>query len=142
MTSTYDRAVLLSYLQQVPTFCACTERQLEHLLDLSEIRAFESGTQIVKEGDVGDEFFLVAQGDVEVVRRGREVAKLGAGGFFGELGLFEDAPRNATVRAVTPTSTAVLARARFADALETIPPLRDALLRGMARRLRELDARG
>jgi CRP-like cAMP-binding protein len=135
----YDRALLRTYLQQVPTFGACTEQELEHLLGLSEMRAVEAGTEVVREGDVGAEFFLVAQGDVAVERRGRVVAQLGPGGFFGELALFVDAPRNATVRAASPATFAVLDRARFATALDDIGPLRDSLLRGMARRLHELD---
>jgi CRP-like cAMP-binding protein len=137
----YDRALLLTYLQQVPTFGACSEPELEHLLGLAEMRAVDAGTEILHEGDVGDEFFLVAQGDVSVARRGKPVAQLGPGSFFGELALFDDAPRNATVSAVGPTAFAVFSRARFARALDDIPPLRDSLLRGMARRLHELDAR-
>ena len=66
----YDQAVLLTYLQQVPTFGAWTEPELEHLLGLADMRAVEAGTDVVREGEVGDEFFLVAQGEVEVQRRG------------------------------------------------------------------------
>jgi len=135
----YDQALLLTYLQQVPTFGACTEPQLEHLLGLAEIRAVDADTPIVKEGDEGSEFFLVAQGEVAVERRGRPVALLGPGGFFGELALFDDAPRNATVTATRQSALAVLDRARFTTALDDIPVLRDALLRGMARRLHDLD---
>jgi CRP-like cAMP-binding protein len=136
----YDQALLLTYLQQVPTFGACTDQQLEHLLALAEIRAVEGGTQILREGDAGDEFFLVAQGECAIERRGRQVAQLGPGGFFGELALFDDAPRNATVTATGPSALAVLPRAQFRTALDDIPTLRDALLQGMARRLHELDA--
>ena len=76
-----------------------------------------------------------------VERRGRPVARLGPGGFFGELALFDDAPRNATVTA-EPSSRARGARSRpiSATALDDIPALRDSLLRGMARRLHDLDA--
>jgi CRP-like cAMP-binding protein len=137
----YDRAVLLSYLQQVPTFGACSEQELEHLLDLAEMRAVEGGTEVLREGDFGDEFFLVAQGDVAVARRDRPVAQLGPGSFFGELALFDDAPRNASVSAVGPTAFVVFNRAGFRRALDDVPALRDSLLRGMARRLNELDAR-
>ena len=135
----YDQALLLTYLQQVPTFGACTEPQLEHLLGLAEIRAVEAGTQVLKEGDAGDEFFVIAQGECTIERRGRPVARLGPGGFFGELALFDDAPRNASVVATEPSAFAVLARAQFRTALDDIPTLRDALLQGMARRLHELD---
>jgi CRP-like cAMP-binding protein len=137
----YDRALLLTYLQQVPTFSACSETELEHLLALADMRAIEAGDVIIREGEVGDEFFLIAQGDVAVSRRGAAVAQLGPGSFFGELALFDDAPRNASVDAVGPTALAVFSRGRFRSALDDVPALRDSLLRGMARRLHDLDSK-
>ena len=70
-----------------------------------------------------------------------EVARLGPGGFFGELALFDEAPRNASVTAETAVAFAVFTRDNFRLALDEIPPLRDSLIRGMARRLHELDAK-
>jgi CRP-like cAMP-binding protein len=137
----YDRAVLLTYLQQVPTFGACTQADLEHLLDLAEMRAVAAGTTVLREGDIGNEFFLIAKGEVAVERRGKTIAQLGPGGYFGELALFDTAPRNATVLALSPAAFAVLNRLQFARALDDITALRDSLLVGMARRLHELDAR-
>jgi CRP-like cAMP-binding protein len=55
--------------------------------------------------------------------------------------LFDPAPRNATITADVPLTVAVLERDRFQAALDSVPALRDALLRGMARRLHEVDAR-
>ena len=131
------------FLQRVCqcTFGACSEPELEHLLGRAELRAVEAGTEIVHEGDVGDEFFLVAQGEVDVLRRGREVARLGPGGFFGELALFDEARASPSVTAQTPVAFAVFDRENFRLALDEIPPLRDSLIRGMARRLHELDAK-
>jgi CRP-like cAMP-binding protein len=136
----YDRALLLAYLQQVPTFGACTQPELEHLLGLAEMRSVEAGTELLHEGDIGDEFFLVAQGDVAVDRHGRRLAQLGPGSFFGELALFDEAPRNATVSATSSAAFAVFNRERFRAALDDLPALRDSLLRGMARRLHQLDS--
>ena len=86
------------------------------------------------------EFFLVAQGDVVVERRGRQVAQLGPGGFFGELALFDEAPRNATRhRASGRRVRGVRPRPIPPRRSTIVPALRDSLLRGMARRLHELD---
>ena len=75
-----------------------------------------------------------------VTRGEREVASLGAGDFFGELALFDPAPRNATVTAVSQVSMVSLHRDAFRRALDETPAMRDALLHGMAQRLHQLDA--
>jgi CRP/FNR family transcriptional regulator, cyclic AMP receptor protein len=66
---------------------------------------------------------------------------LESGTYFGELALFDPALRNATVTADGAVTVAVLERDRFQTALDAVPAMRDALLRGMARRLHDLDAR-
>ena len=135
----YDQAVLLTYLQQVPTFGACSEPELEHLLGLAEMRVVEAGTDVVREGEVGDEFFLVAQGEVEVQRRGRQVAQLGPGGFSASSRCSTTRPERERSSPSRLSAFVVLDRADFNKALGDLPPLRDSLLRGMARRLHELD---
>ena len=99
------------------------------------------GRQAVREGDVGDGFYVVTSGSATVRRGGREVARLAPGDYFGELSLFDPAPRNATVTAAGPLSCVMLSRAAFTKALDEIPAIRDTLLQGMARRIHELDQR-
>jgi putative peptide zinc metalloprotease protein len=60
------------------------------------------GVAVVEEGDAGDEFFVVASGQLEAWRGGESVGMFRAGEFFGELALLRDVARTATVRAVTP----------------------------------------
>ena len=64
------------------------------------------------------------------------------GDYFGELALFDPAPRDATVTADGAVTTVALSRDTFRRALDEITPVRDAVLQGMARRLHELDHRG
>jgi CRP-like cAMP-binding protein len=136
----YDRSLYLTFLSNVPMFSACTTEQLDRIADLGTAVAKEHRSTIVREGESGDEFFVVTSGKARVERRGREVASLGAGDYFGELALFDPAPRNATVRAVGPVSLVSLSREAFRQALDATPAIRDALLHGMARRIHELDA--
>jgi CRP/FNR family cyclic AMP-dependent transcriptional regulator len=84
---------------------------------------------------------VVASGKLRVSRGDRELASLGVGDYFGELALFDPAPRNATVTAVGPTTLITLSRSAFTIALDEMPSLRDSLLHGMARRIHELDQR-
>lgn len=137
----YDDAIFQMYLGQVPMFQACSEDELSAVAYLASPRAVNAGTAIVRQGDTGDEFFLLMMGTVTVSREGHDVVKLEPGDYFGELSLFDPAPRDATVTADVPVTLAVLERARFQAALEAVPAMRDALIRGMARRLHELDAR-
>jgi CRP-like cAMP-binding protein len=135
----YDETIFQMYLGQVPMFQDCTEEELSAVAYLASPRALEGGTAVVREGEKGNEFFLLMMGTATVSRQGREVADLKPGDYFGELALFDPAPRDATVTADVPLTVAVLERDRFRTALDSVPALRDALLRGMARRLHELD---
>jgi cAMP-dependent protein kinase regulator len=137
----YDSAVFQTYLAQVPMFQACSQEEVGAVAFLAAPRALDPGTALVREGETGDEFFVLMMGIATVSREGKEVAKLEPGDYFGELALFDPAPRNATITADVPVTVAVLDRDRFQAALDAVPAMRDALLRGMARRIHELDSR-
>ena len=137
----YDEALFQMYLGQVPMFGACSQKELSAVARRAAPRALDADTVIVRKGEVGNEFYVLMAGSASVSRQGHDVAKLNAGDFFGELALFDPAPRNATITTDAPATMAVLERDEFQATLDEVPALRDALLRGMARRLHELDAR-
>jgi len=114
-------------LLKVPMFQACTKRELAMVSRLAEDCRFKPGEILVKEGDRGQEFFVVVEGKAEVSRGGKKVAVLGPG------------PRDATVTALTPMEAVVLGRREFTGLLAEVPPITTRLLVGMARRLREAD---
>src|SRR6202008_3995880 len=136
----YDRALYQTYLSRVPMFSACTTEQLDRLAELGTAEVATDGHEIVREGETGDRFYVLTSGKARVTRGDHEVASLGAGDFFGELALFDPAPRNATVTATSQASLVTLDRDAFTKALNEMPSLRDEVLRGMARRLHALDA--
>ncbi len=81
-------------------------------------RSVPAGTDVVKFGDEGHEFFLIARGQVEVLSgEGKLLVKLGDGDHFGEIALLRSVPRNATVRTTTDTLMLVLGRDVFLQAL-------------------------
>jgi len=95
---------------------------------------------IFEEGTVGDDFYLISNGEVSV-RSGagdgqREVARLGPADFFGEMALFDDEPRSATCVAATPCTLLVLDRSRFYSLIEQLPQLGVAICRTLSQRLR------
>ena len=131
----------LDHLAEVPLFAACTKRDLKLLARRAENVTVKAGTELVREGQPGHEFFVIAQGQATVKRAGRKIAALKPGDFFGELALLDRAPRNATIVADTEMELFVLGQREFAGVIDEVPGLGHKLLAGMARRLREGDAR-
>jgi CRP-like cAMP-binding protein len=134
MTLTTDRRIEL--LGPVGLFDGIGPEGLAAVAERAIEVDFPDGRQIVRQGEVGTGFFLIASGGADVVRDGRTIARLGPGDFFGELSLLDGEPRIATVVARTPTTCLAIASWEFETVLETQPGLAIAILRGVARRLR------
>ena len=137
--SSYD--VYRAYLAQVPMFSACSQAELDEVIAAATVRPIADGEDVIVEGNAGQEFFVIGNGSAIVRRQGKKLATLGQGDFFGELALFDPAPRNATVTATTALNLLVLGSDAFATLLERSPTIRGNVLKGMARRLHDLDAR-
>ena len=127
-------------LATVPLFSACSKKELQLVAKSADRVTVPSGKVVVSEGAAGSEFFVILEGRARVERHGREVATLGAGSFFGDLALLDRAPRNASVIADTELELAKLGQRAF-DTLLDHPGFSKKLLAGLARRLREQDAR-
>jgi CRP-like cAMP-binding protein len=134
------RQAYLQHLAAVPMFHACSKKELDLIARHAEEFRFPAGEQIVVEGEIGLEFYVIMEGTAKVTRHGVQLATLGPGDFFGELALLDHARRNATVEALTPLVAVVLARREFDGLMAEAPAVTHKLLVGMARRLHELDA--
>jgi CRP/FNR family transcriptional regulator, cyclic AMP receptor protein len=89
-------------LQQVDLFSTLSRRQLKSLASNFRERRFASGQEIVREGAMsGIGFFVIADGEAKVSVRGRKVASIGPGDYFGEFALINEGERTATVTAQT-----------------------------------------
>ena len=102
-------------------------------------RAFyAAGDYIFRQGDAAAEFFMIEEGEVEVLQITEStadvVAVLGPGDFFGEAALLTDTPRNASVRARTDVEVVVLGRSIFSQISLALTPLRDAVAKAVKRR--------
>jgi CRP-like cAMP-binding protein len=94
--STHD---LVAILAASPLFAGVDHQELERICGEMEERQHAAGDRIVAEGVQGVEFFIVVEGDAVIEARGRQLAQLGPGDFFGEVSALDQGPRTATVRA-------------------------------------------
>lgn len=101
---------------------------------------YEPGDYIIKQGEPPSGFYVIEQGEVEIVRtspekpEGEAIATLGPGNFFGEQALINNRPRSASVRARTPLQVVVMGRNVFGTIAKSLAPLRAALTAAITRR--------
>lgn len=127
-------------LERVTLFADLDPEALGRIAERAVEVDFAEGRSIVRQGEVGTGFFLIASGRAQVVADGESLAELGPGEFFGELALIDGEPRMAGVTTLAPTTCLAIASWDFEALLETQPRLAIAILRGVARRLRAVTA--
>jgi MFS family permease len=132
----------LRLLRGVPIFAPLPGAALEHLAGRLMQLKYGAGTEVIRQGDPGDRFYLVGEGEVDVTADGRPLAVLGAGDYFGEIALLRDVPRTATVTTRAPVVLYALEREDFLAAVTGHPPSRRAAETVVASRLTAVPAAG
>ena len=128
----------LPVLTRVPLFAALSQRQLSHVADIAQLRRFKRDTQIVREGAIGNAFYVIMDGRAEVVTPAGHRRTLEEGDFFGELSLLDGAPRAATVTATEALAAARISRSSFLRLLKEQPEIGVGLARGMVVMIRDM----
>lgn len=129
----------LAHLARVPLFAKMPQRELRRLGQLADEVAVDAGRTLATKGQIGHEFFVVMDGEVEVTDGARTLDTLGPGGFFGEIALLDGRRRTATVRATAPTRLLVVAHREFHALMDEFPSVRAAVLEAVGERLRRLE---
>lgn len=108
-------------------------------------KEYKDGESIVRQGEMGNCMFVIQQGEVEAVVEadGRELRlrKMGANDFFGEMALFEQETRTATVRALCPTRVLTIDKKNFLQGIHEDPSLAFRIVKTMSHRIRDLTDR-
>jgi len=139
-------ADVVELLARVPVFSTLEREDLERIADLAVPRAFEPGQIVFREGDSSDTCYIVRSGRARAVREhsgGRTItlATFGPGDIFGELALFEDERRSATIEAIEETSVVAVLGPDMRRLMVEHPGISARLVIALGRRLRETNER-
>lgn len=118
----------IEFLRRIHLFYRLEDDQFESIATMAVEREFQAGEGIIRQGEVGDSFFMIFTGSVDVSRERTtgevELGKLVVGDYFGEEALLMHRRRNATVKAAEKTTLLELTQADFNLLLKTVPLLR------------------
>lgn len=130
-------------LNAIPLFSSLTEKQLANIDAHVAWRVVEKGSVILLQGELADSFFVIASGKVKIymTEGDREVIlkTLSAGEFFGELPMFDQEPRSASVAALERCHLQTLSYKSFQLAMDGSVDITKHVLETLARRLRDAD---
>ena len=101
-------------------------------LDVSE------GTELARQGEFAYEFFVIEEGNAEVLRDGERIAELGPGDFLGEMGIVGKVVRNATVRTTSPSRVIVMSEQDFRSMSRTNPDVASRITAAVEQRCQAL----
>jgi len=131
----------LETLKKIPLFRHLTYQELVKVLNITYLETHEAGSVIVREGDEGEELYVVLAGMVSVMIGPQRITDLGPGIHFGEMALIDQSPRSATIAAKEQTRVLVIGRRPFYNLIRKEPVLAVKLLwsfvQVLSRRLRE-----
>jgi CRP-like cAMP-binding protein len=129
----------VAHLATVPLFAQCSRHDLAEIARFVDEIEVPDGRELMVEGDVGHEAFVVVEGTARVTRAGETVTDVGPGAVVGEMALIDRAPRNATVTASSPMKLLVIGKREFSGLLDESRSFRDSILGALADRVRQRD---
>lgn len=115
---------LIELIRDVEIFRGLTDTELEEIVAICQSRQLKAGENLVEEGDIGEEFFLITKGSFEIIvgaaqAYSRIVLHMGEGQLIGEMALIDQGRRSATVRALEdPTLVQVIRNDDFLELCE------------------------
>jgi CRP/FNR family cyclic AMP-dependent transcriptional regulator len=127
-------------LASIDLFSSLAKRERSEIASRADELDISDGTHLVREGEFAYEFFVIEEGEAEVLRGGEHVASLGPGDFLGEMGIVTRAPRNASVVARSPMRVLVMSEQDFRGIAQMFPSVADQIREAVRERLEPLVA--
>jgi serine/threonine protein phosphatase PrpC/CRP-like cAMP-binding protein len=115
-------------IRNMPVFKFLVYKELVRILNITKVVDVKAGEPIIKEGEQGEELYIVLKGEVKVHKGETDIVTLGDGAHFGEMALIDKARRSADVSAVTATQLLKISRSDFFQIIRNEPPLASKLL--------------
>ena len=133
----FNQNTKVEALKKAPLFQGLSKKELTELARQSEDLEVPAGHVLTKEGDTGQEFFVIVEGMTDVTVKGKSLGERGAGEFLGEIALLEDTPRTATIRTRSECLFLTLSREHFLRLLDETPHVRSAFERVARDRMKQ-----
>jgi hypothetical protein len=133
------------HLKKIAIFEGLYVGELAAIGSIAEVISYSAGEVVLKEGERGEAMYLIIEGDVTVSKEGKtekgpsvELARISTGDYFGEMALFEEAPRSATIRTVGPSRFLVLHKREFTEMVREYPLIALRICKALSGRIRRL----
>jgi CRP-like cAMP-binding protein len=127
-------------LKAVPLFSELSDKEIKALTQSMHEKRFNDGQEVVTQGESGIGFFVILDGGARVSVGGQERRTLKSGDYFGELALLEGDSRSASITAEGDLRCAGMTAWHFRPFIRDHPDIAWALMRELARRLRQAEA--
>jgi CRP-like cAMP-binding protein len=129
----------VAVLRGVPLFADLDDRAVQAVAILAHEAAFNAGDVLMLEGEPGDAFYVIVDGTVRIERGERAIRSLTAGGYLGEIALYDRRPRTATATCVTDVRALSIRAHEFERLMETLPAVARRIRATVDRRSRNAD---
>lgn len=138
-----DKIILL---KGIKIFEGLTVSELAAVASVTQEKEVPAGETVIREGEPGDSLYLVVSGEVSVSKAtpdGKEIEldKIKAGDYFGEMALFDESPRSATVKALGNAKFLVLYKREFTESVREYPQIALQICKVLSRRMRNLQGK-
>lgn len=117
---TASRGNKIAFLKTVQMFVKLSDTTLGQIADVMKLVSYEQNDKIIKQGEVGDQFYIIQSGHALVTQGNKELARLSPGNCFGELALISNEPRKATVTAIDSLNCYTIDKQTFTSVLGTL----------------------
>jgi len=125
----------VALIKRIPLFRHCTRKELDEIAAIADELDLKKGAMLTREGKGGREFFVIVEGEADVLMGGRFVNSVRHGDFLGEIALITGNPRTASVQATTPVRVLVITSRDFSKLLDSSPEIQRKIMLAMADRL-------